>query len=281
MNFTHPAHNSAPSIPTANTLSANILSASDLSASYGTTPVLHQVTTTFERGKVTCLMGANGSGKSTLLHVLCGLESSDLTVTGGQVLFGTENIEKLSAKKKAQILSFLPQNEQYTWNFSVFDAVLMGRYALSGQWGYTKEDKEAAETALKTAGCAHLQNRLVFELSGGELQSVLIARSLAQGAPYVLLDEPFSHLDASRAASFMKSLTSLAHQENLGVVISIHDINLAPQYADTLVVLKSGCVIAQGPVQDVFTAEVLSEAYNAPYGIFEHPYYHIPQGYLR
>ncbi len=257
-----------------------ILTAANLSASYGTTPVLKNITASFEPGHVTCLMGANGSGKSTLLHILAGLEVAGLTVTGGTVQYGSETISALQSKKKAQILSFLPQNEQYTWNFSVYDAVLMGRYAWSNSLGYTKEDHAAADAALATAGCSHLKNRLIFELSGGELQSVLIARCLAQGTPYLLLDEPFSHLDGNRSAQFMQNLAALAHDHTLGVIISIHDINLAPLYADTLTMLHHGKLIAHGPVSEVFTETVLSEAYDTSYGIFEHPFYHKMQAYL-
>ncbi|MCQ2981290.1 MAG: ABC transporter ATP-binding protein [Treponemataceae bacterium] len=258
-----------------------VLQTADLSAGYGNTPILHHLSVSFRPGTVTCLMGANGSGKSTLLHVLCGLEVLGLQVTAGQVTCNGKDVGKLKSTEKAKLLSFLPQNERYTWNFSVMEAVLMGRYAASsGTLGYTKDDYGAAEQALEKAGITSLKDRRIFELSGGELQSVLIARCLTQNTPYLLLDEPFSHLDASRAAFFMKQLQQLAHDTGIGVVISIHDVNLAPLYADQLAVLKDGRLVACGSVPEVFTPEVLSTAYGTAYGVFDHPYYHVPQAYL-
>lgn len=255
-----------------------ILSVTNLSAAYGKTEVLHSVSTQFSEGEFICMLGPNGSGKSTFLTLLSGLELPSLKITGGGCLLAGKRMSEYSAQERARQITLLPQNELYTWNYSVLEAVRMGRYARSkGIVSYTEEDDRAAREALSLAGIAHLEDRYVFELSGGEMQSVLIARSLCQNTPVILLDEPFTFLDAGKSDSLIRELKDICKQQNKCLIMSLHDVNLAPVYADRLLLFSKGCLIADGTTEEVFKAENLEKAYGIHFTQYEHPVYHVPQ----
>lgn len=255
-----------------------LLSANELSASYGKTEVLHSVNAQFEAGEFVCVLGQNGSGKSTFLTLLSGLEVPSLKVNGGECLLSGKPVREYSTKERAELITFLPQNESYTWNYSVLEAVRMGRYARStGLVTYTEEDDRCAREALSMAGIAHLEQRYIFELSGGEMQSVLIARALAQNTQIMLLDEPFTFLDVGKSDSLIRQLKSICKKQNKCLLMSIHDINLAPLYADRILLFSEGKLLADGKVSEVFTAENLGKAYGLNFTQYEHPVYHVPQ----
>lgn len=259
----------------------NILEIADFSASYNkNTDTLSNINLSFAEGSFNCIIGENGSGKSTLLSALCGIHDSLLIQKKGSVKLYDKLILDYSAKEKAKLISFLPQTEKYTWNFTVEEVVLMGRYAHSEKiLGYSEKDKDYANRALDICGILHLKDRNIFELSGGEYQQVLIARSLAQETKILVLDEPFTFLDISKQKKLLEFLKNLSEKENFCVIISIHEINLAPIYASNLILLKNGKILAQGEIPKVFTKENLNQAYNCNFELFEHPFYRVPQVY--
>lgn len=255
-----------------------LLSSADLTAAYDRNEVLHSVSASFSAGEFVCLIGPNGSGKSTFLTALAGLTVPSFKATGGECLLKGKPVATYSPRERAQLLTFLPQNESYSWNYSVLEAVRMGRYAQSSSLvSYSEHDTEAARKALSKAGIAHLENRFIFELSGGEMQSVLIARSLAQNTEIMLLDEPFTYLDINKADRLFRFLKGLTVNENKCIVMSIHDINTAPLYADRLIIFSEGKIIADGKSDDVFTAENLEKAYGTPFVKYQHPVHGVPQ----
>lgn len=256
----------------------SLLSAENLSACWDKTEVIHSVNTSFSEGEFICVLGPNGSGKSTFLTLLSGLTLPSLKITEGTCRLNGTETEAFSSRERARLITLLPQNESYTWNYSVLEAVRMGRYAQSnGLLSYSEEDNRAAQEALEMAEIAHLADRHIFELSGGELQSVLIARSLAQNTPAMILDEPFTFLDAGKSDRLLHLLHDISRKQNKCIIISMHDINSAPRFADRILLFSKGSLLADGKVSTVFTAENMEKAYGTPFSLYTHPVYGIPQ----
>lgn len=255
-----------------------LLSSVNFSAAYDRHQVLDDVSCTFNAGEFVCLLGPNGSGKSTFLTQLAGLEVPSLKALSGSCSLNGKNIKEYSVRERASRISFLPQNETYSWNYSVLEAVRMGCYARStGLVSYSAEEDAAARKALLQAEIAHLENRFIFELSGGEMQSVLIARTLAQNTDILILDEPFTFLDAGKADRLMKLLRDICKKENKCLIMSLHDINNAPLYADRIMLFSEGRLIADGKCSETFTAENIEKAYKTPFVQYTHPVKGVPQ----
>lgn len=249
-----------------------ILKSYNISAKYGKKQVLWDISIECNQGDFICLIGPNGCGKSTFLEILCAISIPYLQkITGNTLLFETD-INKLSSNEKARYLSFLPQSEQYSWNYTVEEIVLMGRFANSTtSFGYSTADKKAVKNALNDVEITHLANRNFFELSGGEKQQVLIARSLAQETKIIILDEPFTSLDISRQHHMLTMLHKISKTKNITVLISLHDINQAPIYADKIALMAKGHLLSFGFSQDVYTKENLERAYNCNFSTYLHP----------
>lgn len=226
--------------------------------------VLSDISLSLEPGDFVCLCGPNGSGKSTLLHAL------------------SDSAEIKNAKERAKKISFLTQNENALWDYTVFDTVLSGRFCYTGKLGnYTKEDLKIAGEVIKDFGLETLSEKSVHEISGGEFQKVRIARSFAQKTDFLLLDEPLSSLDFVASESLMKLLKEKCSEQNKAVLVSIHDINTAARFAEKIVLLGK-CqderqLCFQGSVQDVLTSENLSAVYNTDVKTYLHPELKIPQ----
>ena len=226
--------------------------------------VLSDISFSLEPGDFVCLCGPNGAGKSTLLHALA--DSSEIK----------------NVKERAKKISFLTQNENALWDYTVFDTVLSGRFCYTGKLGnYTREDFKIAEEVIKDFGLEALSEKSVHQISGGEFQKVRLARSFAQGSDFLLLDEPLSSLDFVSSESLMNLLKEKCFEQNKAVLVSIHDINMAARFADKVLLLgkcqneKQLCF--QGSVQDVLTSENLSAVYNTKVKTFFHPELKIPQ----
>lgn len=226
--------------------------------------VLSDISFSLEPGDFVCLCGPNGAGKSTLLHALA--DSSEIK----------------NVKERAKKISFLTQNENALWDYTVFDTVLSGRFCYTGKLGnYTREDFKIAEEVIKNFGLEALSEKSVHQISGGEFQKVRLARSFAQGSDFLLLDEPLSSLDFVSSESLMNLLKEKCFEQNKAVLVSIHDINMAARFADKVLLLgkcqdeKQLCF--QGSVQDVLTSDNLSAVYNTKVKTFFHPELKIPQ----
>lgn len=237
-------------------------------------PALHSIDLVIRQGEMVGLLGPNGSGKTTLLNAVCGA----IAPQKGDVLVHGENIRRLSAKKRAQIMAFVPQRSESVPDFSAFDLVLMGRYPhRKFLEGYTPEDKAIAQRSLEETAVSHLAARSVKTLSGGERQRVLVARAFAQQTKILLLDEAATGLDPAHATAVFDQTRRRNRAHGVTTIAAIHDLNLAALYCDRLVFLKNGAIAADGPVREIFTPHVLHHVYDAPFFVMEHPELHVPQ----
>ena len=236
--------------------------------------VLRNVSLTLAPGDFAGLLGPNGSGKSTLLQCLSGL----LPVSAGSVRIGGENAAGLRDKERARLIACLPQHPEAVPSLSAFSLALMGRYAWTPfLGGYGPGDRRAAADALAETGAVHLAARSADRLSGGELQRVLLARSLAQGTGVLLLDEATSGLDPSCQAAVLRALERRNREAGLTVLAAMHDLNVAALYCRRLILLKAGRIVANGPTAEVFTEDLLGEVYGSAFRVVRHPVYGVPQ----
>lgn len=254
---------------------AEILQTKNLTASYTKKPVLNQVSLDLKRGEFVCLCGPNGSGKSTLLSLLANLGDSSLKITSVELKPSVDNkaLAEMPRKEVSKLISFMTQEEFSTWDFSVFDVVLSGRYAFTKNGYYTQEDKTLAKQALEETGLTDFADRSVHELSGGEFQKVRIARTICQNPEFMLMDEPASSLDFVYEPELLTLLQQQAHKKNRGVLITIHDINLAARYADRIILLPPQHPAISGTVEEVFTSENLSKTFGKKLKTYMHPVY--------
>lgn len=225
-------------------------------AGYGRTTALRDITFTAHCGQTLALMGPNGAGKSTLLGILAGV----LRPAGGEVLWNGRPLAETLHEA-----AFLPQRSEVDWNFplTVRQLVEMGRYPSVGMWGPLRaHDREIVDKALETLHLQDLQDRCIGALSGGQQQRAFLARSLAQEAHILLLDEPFTGLDAPGTAALAELLRSLAAEGRL-VIASHHDLAGAPAIFDTCLLLNRG-VIASGSTAEVLCPENIRQAFGTP-----------------
>lgn len=227
----------------------------NLTAGYPGHPVLQDVSLAIPQGAVTVIAGPNGSGKSTLLKTITGILSAS-----GSVLLDGEDLLKLSNRELAKKVAFLPQNRNIP-EITAKNLVLHGRFPyLSYPRRYRKEDITAAEAALEKMGIGDLAGRSLTTLSGGQRQKVYIAMALAQDTPVVLLDEPNTFLDISHQLQLMDQAKALA-AEGKTVVLVLHDLCLALEYADSLAVLSEGTCLLQGSPEEVFLSGCLDRVF--------------------
>jgi iron complex transport system ATP-binding protein len=244
------------------------IQADGITAGYGAQPVLKNVSLTLMPGEMVGLIGPNGAGKSTLLRVL----SRTLPPQQGQVRLDGEPVRKIKSREIARRIAFVPQTEPTLFDFTVRDVVLMGRHAhLNGLSGETERDFAAATQAMALTDTLPLADRLITELSGGEHRRVLIARALAQEAPTLLLDEPTAHLDITHQADVLAIIRRLADREGTAVLVALHDLNLAAEFCDRLILLAKGAILADGPPDVVMTSQNLELAYGASVSISRNP----------
>lgn len=226
-----------------------------VSFSYPQVEVLRGVSFTLRPGEVCSVLGNNGAGKSTLLKCLLRL----LKPREGAILVEGEPLSRLKPPELARKAGYVPQRADGYHRLTVFDAVLLGRKP-HVSWGVETADLEAVEAILHRLGLAHLALRYTDELSGGEMQKVVIARALAQEPRILLLDEPTNNLDLRNQTEVMEILRAEARSGGICVLVAIHDLNLALRYSDRFIVLKDGAVLRWGG-PEVIDPETIREAY--------------------
>ncbi len=255
-----------------------MLKIAGLSVSYGTRRVLTDVSLEVNSGEVVALIGPNGAGKSTLVRAVSGVvpvESGTIRSNGS----GHPSVDfiTLLPMQRARSLAVVPQAASMPPAFTVWETVLMGRTPYLNFLGQVSAKDEAiARLALQKVDALALSERRVGELSGGEQQRVLLARALAQSTPILLLDEPTSNLDLHYQVSFMETVSALARQDNLAVLVALHDLNLAARYADRVALLVDGEIKAAGTPRQVLTPELISTAYHLPVQVIPHPFADVP-----
>ena len=253
-----------------------LLDAVGIHAAYGARTVLRGVCLRVTRGETVALLGCNGSGKTTLLRVLSG----QLAPARGHVTLSGQPLVRLRPRDRAHRLAVLAQRPLFLPDMPVRDFVLLGRYARLSGWGvYSAVDRGAAEAALEEVGAAELACRRMRELSGGEVQRVALARTLAQETPLLLLDELSAALDAARAVALFDVL-ECRRRRGTAIVMAIHDCSLAALYATRLVGLRKGGILFDGAVPRVFTEENLAILYGTPMRVVTHPGNGLPQALL-
>lgn len=256
----------------------NRLYAENLSVSYGKgigkKTVFSNVNLELLPGEFACLCGSNGAGKSTLLSVLAGCGSNGIVIEGGGELF--KQFLSLPKKQLAQKVAYMQQNEFSVWDFTVLEVVLQGRFSYTKNGSYTQKDYEIAREIIFQMGLENLAERNVHQLSGGEFQKVRIARALCQQPSFMLLDEPASQLDFVFEPKLMEFLKKQSRQKNMGILITIHDVNVAARYADKIHLMTDSGLISETATQ-VFTEENLKKAFGTKCRIYKHPMYNCLQ----
>lgn len=221
--------------------------------------VVHSVSCQAQTGELTVLVGPNGCGKSTLLKAIARV----LPLQSGAVHLDALNVQSARTKHVAQLLSLLPQGPVAPEGLVVHELVAQGRFphqSLFQQW--SKDDALAVEKAMRLAGVEGFANKRLTELSGGQRQRCWIAMVLAQDTPVILLDEPTTFLDLKVQVDIMGLLARIAHHENRTVFVVLHDLNVAAAFADKMIMMRAGKIIADGPVQEVFTSANLSAVFD-------------------
>ncbi|MBT5775532.1 MAG: ABC transporter ATP-binding protein [Dehalococcoidia bacterium] len=245
-----------------------ILEASDLIVSYGARHVLDGLSLSFAPGEFTAIIGPNGSGKSTLLRALARL----LRPQQGRVSFDGQDIHETSPREFARRLAFLPQAPEGPSDLTVEELVWRGRYPHRGLFAAARpEDRAAVEWALQRARVDDLRQRALATLSGGERQRAWIAMSLSREPDLLLLDEPTTFLDIGHQAELLGLLGSLNRQRGLTVIMVLHDVTQAAQYAKRIIALRDGQILHDGPPVQVVTADHVSDLFGAAVNVFADP----------
>jgi iron complex transport system ATP-binding protein len=249
------------------------LSASELTLGYTDRPIVTDLDLRVPDGKVTVIVGANACGKSTLLRGLARL----LKPQSGAVLLDGEVIHRQPTKHVARILGLLPQNPIAPEGVTVVDLVGRGRHPHHGTFKrWTSVDDEAVAEALELTDTLGLADRVVDELSGGQRQRVWIAMALAQGTDLLLLDEPTTYLDVAHQVEMLDLLADLNARRGTTIVMVLHDLNLSARYADHLVALRDGTVVAEGTPREVVTEDVVRTVFGLDNRVIDDPVSHTP-----
>ena len=236
-----------------------IIELQSVSFSYDYEDILKHVNLAITRNEFLGIIGPNGSGKTTLLKLICRV----LPPKTGVIMLDGENLKKLTpteiARKIALVLAEFPE----TFNLTVVDVVLSGRYPYQTRFSYwdRKEDIVAVSKAIELTDLKGFSNRRLTQLSSGEKQRAMIAKALAQEPKVLLIDEPTTHLDLKYQVEIMKLLRDLTKKEGITSIATIHDLNLAGRYCDRLVLLSKGKIVKIGSPEQVLTSSLIREVY--------------------
>lgn len=230
--------------------------------------ILKPTSATFQQGYVYGIVGHNGSGKSTFLKLL----AKQLTPTKGSIAIEGKNLASFSHKKLARQLSYLPQYLPTHINLTAEELVKLGRFAWKGLISqYNQDDQTIIAESLQQTDTMQFKDRVLDSLSGGERQRVWLAMCLAQKSHYLLLDEPLSALDINHQIEVMKLLKSLAVTHNIGVIVVLHDINLASEFCDHILAFKQSQLVYNLPARDIINSAILQDIYEMTFTIVSHP----------
>jgi iron complex transport system ATP-binding protein len=242
-----------------------VISARSVSVSLGGVRVVHDVSADVADGEWVTLIGPNGAGKSTFLRALAGLVSFE-----GTIELGGAPVGSLGRREIGRRLAFVPQSPLLPPQLTVREYVLLGRTPHTGVFGAeSSRDREAADRAVEELELNAFAGRPIGTLSGGEQQRAVLARALAQDAPLLLLDEPTASLDIGRQQQALELVSELRERVGLTVLSAMHELTLATQYADRLLLLADGRLVATGPPEEIVTEELISTHYRADVRVFD------------
>jgi iron complex transport system ATP-binding protein len=237
----------------------------NLSYSYSSSgpKVLDNVSCDLEKGRCIAILGNNGAGKSTLLKCLNHIQKPQ----SGSVLLDDSNVYEMPPKEMAKKIGYVPQKSEVS-HMMVFDAVLLGRKPYI-RWDVTEKDRNIVEKVMKQLNLTEYATRYISELSGGELQKVVLARALAQEPQYLLLDEPTSNLDPRNQHDMLRLIRSICQEQKIGAIVVIHDLNLAVRYCDRFLFLRDASIYGYGG-KEIVTEEIIESVYGMKVEILEH-----------
>ncbi|MBC7359563.1 MAG: ABC transporter ATP-binding protein [Desulfacinum sp.] len=233
-----------------------MLQARDIAFAYKDIRVLQSVDVQVPEGRVVCVVGPNGAGKSTLLRCIAGVHRP----RRGSILIDGADPWSLSRRQLARRLAYLPQALLFRFPVSVFETVLSGRRPYFS-WRPSRRDMEKVHQVLEALDLGSLAHRDMDRLSGGQRQKVLLARALVQETPYLVLDEPTAGLDLRHQLEILETVRKQAQQEKVGVLMALHDLNLAARFSHRILVLHRGGVAARGSPEETITAENIRKVY--------------------
>ncbi|MCO6509441.1 MAG: ABC transporter ATP-binding protein [Aridibacter famidurans] len=229
-----------------------------IKAGYGGRMVLDGISFEVADGSITAVLGANGAGKTTLVRLL----NRSLDPFAGSVVIDGRQLADLSRRQIARSVAVVAQENETSFPVSVLEFVLAGRFAHGSAFGWESErDIAAAETAMNLCELEGMGHRLMNELSGGERQRVLLARALATEAGTLLLDEPTANLDLSHQAMMFRLVRERTKGCGGSAVVITHDLNLASEFADQILLLKKGKIAACGPPEEVLTEDLIADLF--------------------
>lgn len=228
----------------------------NVAVGYDGTPIVEDVTLTIPDRGLTVLIGSNGAGKSTLLSGVGRLNA----LLAGEIIVDGRPLEEWSNDELAKQLAILKQSQDMQMRLKVFELILLGRFPYS-KGRYSEEDYQVVQDVMAQMELTALADRYIDELSGGQKQRAFIAMTLAQETKYLLLDEPIASLDMRFSRDMMRYLQRVTKESDKSVVVIIHDLNLALAYADHVIAMTDGRVIAHGPVDEIVTPATIEQIY--------------------
>jgi iron complex transport system ATP-binding protein len=247
-----------------------MLEVRNISINYGVCAVVQDVSLALEAGKIIALLGANGAGKTTLLKSLNG----SLPVAKGAILLDGKELKGFSRREIAQRIAVIAQETETKFPVSVLEFVLAGRFAQpsAAMFGWESEsDLRIAVDCLNACDLANYESRQMNQLSGGERQRVVLARALATQAEILLLDEPTANLDLAHQALMLRLVKERCERETAAAIVITHDLNLASEFADEIILLKNGAIQSKGAPEKVLTEDNLQKVFNVKVLLDENP----------
>lgn len=240
----------------------------NISVSYQNRKVINDLSLKFNRGEFCALLGPNGAGKSTLLRLIVDPHLDK----EGDLFISDKKFEEWDRQELAKHLAIIPQDFHLQFDYKVEDLVLMGRFPYLGNWkNYTETDKSIVDKILVDLDLGDIREKLYSKISGGERRRVSIARALAQQTEVLLMDEAFANLDVNHQLEIMQLLWEINREHNKLIILVSHNINLASEYCDRIIMLKKGEVIADGHPEQIVTAANIESLYNAKLEIINNP----------
>jgi iron complex transport system ATP-binding protein len=236
-----------------------LLELKNIFCGYEQEDIIKNVTFEAKRGEILCIVGPNGCGKSTLLKAI-----TKLIEYKGNILLDLKDIKNLTGKEFAKNIALMTQTNDVYLPYTVYDTVALGRYAyLKGALSsLSKEDNLIITEAIKNVGLMDLKDKLISELSGGQLQRVFLAKAFAQNPDVILLDEPTNHLDLTYQIEILEYLKLWAKENNKIVIGVFHDLNLVNLFGEKVILLDQGQIISKGTPHEVLSGDNLKKVYN-------------------
>ena len=237
-----------------------MLELKQVSAGYDGTPVLHDISFALPSGQNLCILGPNGCGKTTLVRTIGALIPFE-----GSITLDGKDVGQMKRREIASRIAVMSQIPSLYFSYSIYDTVMLGRYhhRKDSFWGRPeKEDREMVERCLATTGLTDLAKRELNTLSGGQLQRVFLAQTLAQNPQIILLDEPTNHLDMKHQIELINYLKQWSQEADHTVIGVLHDINLALRLTENVLFLKDGCMMGMGRADEIMSQELLQQVYD-------------------